>query len=85
MRTHSIKAHARHPNGPRQKHQVGHVTFEMSSARKNDYPTFALFAGEAFNAADRKRALFTGIVTRQMADELRKLADVVDDFWDTSP
>lgn len=80
MSTHSIKAHA-----PRQKYQVGHVTFEMSPARKNDYPTFALFAGEAYNAADRKRPLFTGIVTRKTADELRQLADVVDALWDTSP
>ena len=71
MSTHTVKANRRHPDADRDCIQVGHITFEYS--RKNK--TFALKAGEASNAKDR-RPLFTGFIEKGMDVELRRLASV---------
>ena len=56
MSTHSVKAKRRHPDTEREHYEVAHVTFELS---KKDH-TFALIAGEALTARDR-RPLFSGV------------------------
>ena len=71
MSTHTLKANRRHPDADRDCIQVGHITFEFS--RKNK--TFALKAGEAANAKDR-RPLFTGFIEKGMHKELLRLASV---------
>jgi len=69
MSTHSVKAKRRHPETKREHYEVAHMTFELS---KKDH-TFALIAGEALTARDRK-PLFSGIITDHMADELEVVA-----------
>ena len=76
-----MKSKRRHPNPEtftRERFQVGHVTFELVDHPK-DGVMFALIAGEAFHADDR-RPLFTGHVKRGMATELRKLAHRFDEL-----
>ena len=69
MSTHSVKAKRRHPDTNREHYEVAHMTFELS---KKDH-TFALIAGEALTARDR-RPLFSGIITEHMAEELEVVA-----------
>lgn len=69
MSTHSIKAKRRHPDTERERYEVAHITFELS---KKDH-TFALIAGEALTAKDR-RPLFSGVITEHMAVELEVVA-----------
>ena len=69
MSTHSVKAKRRHPETEREHYEVAHMTFELS---KKDH-TFALIAGEALTARDRK-PLFSGIITEHMAEELEVVA-----------
>ena len=69
MSTHSVKAKRRHPDTEREHSEVAHMTFELS---KKDH-TFALIAGEALTARDR-RPLFSGIITEHMAEELEVVA-----------
>ena len=69
MSTHSDKAKRRHPETEREHYEVAHMTFELS---KKDH-TFALIAGEALTAKDR-RPLFSGVITEHMAEELEVVA-----------
>ena len=69
MSTHSVKAKRRHPETEREHYEVAHMTFELS---KKDH-TFALIAGEALTAKDR-RPLFSGVITEHMAEELEVVA-----------
>ena len=69
MSTHSVKAKRRHPDTEREHYEVAHMTFELS---KKDH-TFALIAGEALTARDRK-PLFSGVITQNMADDLEVVA-----------
>jgi len=69
MSTHSVKAKRRHPDTEREHYEVAHITFELS---KKDH-TFALIAGEALTARDRK-PLFSGVITQNMADDLEVVA-----------
>jgi len=69
MSTHSVKAKRRHPDTEREHYEVAHMTFELS---KKDH-TFALIAGEALTARDR-RPLFSGVITEHMAEELEVVA-----------
>ena len=69
MSTHSVKAKRRHPDTEREHYEVAHMTFELS---KKDH-TFALIAGEALTARDRK-PLFSGVITEHMAEELEVVA-----------
>ena len=69
MSTHSVKAKRRHPDTEREHYEVAHITFELS---KKDH-TFALIAGEALTARDRK-PLFSGVITDHMADDLEVVA-----------
>ena len=75
MSSHSIKTKARHPDPAtyqREQHQVAHILFELINHPDTGF-TFALIAGEAVNAKDRK-PLFTGHVSDKMPDELLQLA-----------
>ena len=69
MSTHTLKAKRRHPDTQRERITVGHITFELSSRDK----TFALIAGDAVQAKDR-RPLFSGLIEPQMEKELRRVA-----------
>ena len=69
MSTHTVKAKRRHPDTEREHYEVAHMTFELS---KKDH-TFALIAGEALTAKDRK-PLFSGVITDHMADDLEVVA-----------
>ena len=69
MSTHTVKAKRRHPDTEREHYEVAHMTFELS---KKDH-TFALIAGEALTARDRK-PLFSGVITDHMADDLEVVA-----------
>ena len=69
MSTHTLKAKRRHPDTQRERITVGHITFELSTRDK----TFALVAGDAEQAKDRK-PLFTGFIEPEMEKELRKVA-----------
>ena len=73
MSKHSLKSKRRHPNAERVRAQAGHITFEFSPSDKS----FALIAGEAVHAADR-RPLFTGYCEPNMGEELRKIANLFD-------
>lgn len=78
MSVHSLKSKRRHPDAARDRFEVAHVTFEVvdrSAAREGI--TFALVAGEAVTANDR-RPMFSGFVTADMAAQLRALADHLD-------
>jgi len=69
MSTHTLKAKRRHPDTQRERITVGHITFELSSRDK----TFALIAGDAVQAKDR-RPLFSGLIEPEMEKELRRVA-----------
>ena len=69
MSTNTLKAMRKHPDAQRERITVGHITFELSSRDK----TFALIAGDAEQAKDR-RPLFTGFIEPEMEKELRKVA-----------
>ena len=75
MSTHSVKAKRRHPDTEREHYEVAHMTFELS---KKDH-TFALIAGEALTARDR-RPLFSGVITEHMAEELEVVAWLIRQF-----
>lgn len=80
MSAHSVKTRNRHPNPTtytREAFEVAHITFEVANHPENGV-TFALIAGEAETAKDR-RPLFTGFVTPDMAAQLRALADRIDE------
>ena len=55
--------------------QVAHITFEIDEKEK----TFALIAGEAENASQRK-PLFSGIITEMMGTELRILGNEIEEM-----
>ena len=83
MSAHSAKTLARHPaptTYEREQFEVDLITFEIC-----DHPdhgvTFALIAGRAASAKDR-RPLFSGHVSRRMAGDLRRLADRLDALED---
>ena len=57
------------------KFQVAHITFEIDEKEK----TFALIAGEAENANQRK-PLFSGIITEMMGTELRILGNEIEEM-----
>jgi len=69
MSTHTLKSKRRHPDTKRIRIEVGHITFELSPKDK----TFALIAGEAATAKDR-RPLFTGFIEKGMDAQLRQVA-----------
>ena len=72
MSGHSLKSKRRHPDSNREQFRVAHVTFEIID-HPQDGVTFALIAGDAVTAKDR-RPLFSGYVTEQMHEQLRALA-----------
>lgn len=72
MSSHSMKAKRRHPDAPKEYYQVGHVTFEIIDHPENG-ATFALIAGEAVHAKDR-RPLFSAHIKPGMHEQLRQLA-----------
>lgn len=76
MSMHSLKSKRRHPNAERQTYTVAHITFELCN-RKENGQTFALIAGDALQAKDR-RPLFSGHVTAGMSAELRTLANAIE-------
>jgi len=75
---HSLKSKRRHPDAIRERLEVGHITFEICD-HPEDGRTFALIAGQALEAKDR-RPLFTGYVKKGMATQLRKLAHRFDEM-----
>lgn len=75
MSVHSMKSKRRYPDAPRERYEVGHITIEVS----HQEGTFALIAGQAVHAKDR-RALFSGNVERGMGTALRRVAHVFDDI-----
>ncbi len=75
MSIHGVKSKRRHPTAPREHFEVGHITFELSEENK----TFALVAGQATNAKDR-RPLFSGTIEKGMGTALRRLAHKIDDI-----
>lgn len=81
MSSHSRKARNRHPDPKtfkREHFKVAHVTFEVV-AHPEDGSTFALIAGEAMHAKDR-RPLFSGHIEPGMGTELRRLAHRCDEL-----
>lgn len=79
MSSHSLREKRRLPDPVsfrREHFEVEHVTFEIIE-RQDDFASFALIAGEALTANDRK-PLFTGFVGPDMADQLRALAARLD-------
>jgi hypothetical protein len=58
--------------------EVGHVTFEVCDHPEHGV-TFALIAGEAVHARDR-RPMFSGHVAVGMGTQLRRLAHHLDDL-----
>ena len=84
MSSHGSRSRGRHPDPKsfeRESFSVGHVTFEIADKRGlgegRDCSTFALVPGEALHAKDR-RAVFSGFIGPDMADELRALAARLD-------
>ena len=69
MSKHSLKSKRRHPDAPRERITVGHITFEMCPVNA----TFALIAGDAVQSKDR-RPLFSGFIEPDMEEELRRVA-----------
>ena len=69
MSRHSQKSKQRHPDAPREHFEVAHITFEMAP----DARTFALIAGQAYSAKDR-RPLFSAHIEKGMSEQLRELA-----------
>jgi len=81
MSSHSVKARARHPDPvtfAREQHQVNHILFELINHPQAGF-TFALIAGEAVNAKDRK-PLFTGHVSDDMPEQLHQLASRIEEL-----
>ena len=79
MSSHSVKSKSRHPapsTYERRQFAVGHITFELCDHPENG-ATFALIAGEAMHAKD-KRPLFSGHVEKGMGSALRRLAHKFD-------
>jgi hypothetical protein len=77
---HGLKSVNRHPDPQgfaRVRFPVEHVTFEVAVNGDLTGGSFALIAGEAAHAKDR-RAMFTGLIGPNMADELRMLAAELD-------
>tara|TARA_A100000171_G_C2090234_1_gene124175 strand:+ start:91 stop:324 length:234 start_codon:yes stop_codon:yes gene_type:complete len=72
MSSHTVKAKSRHPSAAREQYKVAHLTFELTQT------TFAVIAGEAVFAKDRK-PLFTGNIHKGIGTELRKLAHQFDE------
>ena len=66
------KHNGRYPAVKRETFQVGHVTFEINQNEECG-ATFALIAGDALTAKDR-RPLFSGHINAGMSEELRELA-----------
>jgi hypothetical protein len=64
------KWRGRYPDSDKELYEVAHVTFEISEENK----TFALVAGEAVSAKDR-RPLFSGHITDDMWKQLVNLAN----------
>lgn len=64
------KWRGRYPDSNKELYEVAHVTFEISEEHK----TFALIAGEAVSAKDR-RPLFSGHITDDMWAQLTILAN----------
>ena len=69
MSRHSPKSKQRHPDAPREHFEVAHITFEIAP----DAKTFALIAGQAYSAKDR-RPLFSAHIEKGMSEQLRELA-----------
>jgi len=59
----------------REQFKVDHLTFELTDT------TYAVIAGEAVHAKDRK-PLFTGTITKGTATQLRRLAHQFDERED---
>jgi len=59
----------------REQFKVDHLTFELTEK------TYAVIAGEAVHAKDRK-PLFTGTITKGTATQLRRLAHQFDERED---
>ena len=59
----------------REQFKVNHLTFELTDT------TYAVIAGEAVHEKDRK-PLFTGVITKGTATELRRLAHHFDERED---
>lgn len=81
MSAHSVKAKARHPDPKtfeREQFPVGHITFEVLDHPQNG-KTFALIAGDAVSAKDR-RPLFSGHIQKGMGRQLRQLAHRLDEL-----
>lgn len=79
MSAHSLRNKRQLPDPKtfqREHFEVEHVTFELI-ARESCPASFALIAGHAISANDRK-PLFTGFVGPDMADQLRALAARLD-------
>lgn len=55
--------------------QVAHITFEIDEKEN----TFALIAGEAINAGQRK-PLFSGVITEMMGTEMRILGNEIEEI-----
>jgi hypothetical protein len=64
------KWRGRYPDSDKELYEVANVTFEISEENK----TFALVAGEAVSAKDR-RPLFSGHITDDMWKQLVNLAN----------
>ena len=73
MSAHGLNTKRRHPDAPREHFEVSNVTFELCS----NAGTFALVAGQAMHAKDR-RPMFSGIVEPGMGTQLRRLAHAID-------
>jgi len=81
MSAHGLKAKRRHPETTtyeREKFIVAHVTFELCDHPKNGV-TFALIAGDAIDAKDR-RPMFSGHISKGMGSQLRRLAARIDEL-----
>lgn len=81
MSVHSVKSKARHPDpvgAVRERYQVAHVTFEVCDHPEHGV-TFALIAGEAVHAKDR-RPMYSGHIPKGMGTQLRRLAHRIDEL-----
>lgn len=75
MSAHSVKCRNRHPSPTtfqRERFEFGHVTVEVVDHPDNG-ATFALIAGHAVSAQDR-RPLFTGHITEEMPNQAEAMA-----------
>ncbi len=69
MSKHSLKSKRRHPDAPRERITVGHITFEMCP----QHATFALIAGDAVQSNDR-RPLFSGVIEPEVEKQFSRVA-----------